>query len=57
MELKGLAIAMGIGAVAGAVGILTLSRSNPTRKLAANAAQKVEDAAGKLKNKMLTDMD
>jgi len=52
MNVKGLAIAMGIGAAVGAVGILTLSRNNPTRKLAACAANKVEDAASKVIDKM-----
>ena len=53
MHVKGLAIAMGVGVALGAVGILTLSKTNPTRKLAAQAAEKVEDAACKLKSKML----
>ena len=53
MNAKGLAIAMGIGAAVGAVGILTLSKSNPTRKLAACAANKVEEAAGKVADKIM----
>lgn len=48
MGLKGWAITMGVGAAAGAVGILMLSRTNPARRLAAEAATKVEDAAWKL---------
>ena len=55
MHVKGLAIAMGIGVALGAVGILTLSRTNPTRKLADQAADKLEDAACKLKDKILPD--
>ena len=40
MHVKGWAITMGLGAAAGAVGILMMSRNNPTRKLAAKAADK-----------------
>ena len=52
MGIKGLAVTMGLGAAAGAVGILMMSRSNPTRKLAAEAADKVESVAWKLSDKM-----
>ncbi len=55
--MKGLAISMGIGAAVGAVAILMMPRSNPTRKLAAKAADKVEGAAAKLGNKLCADMD
>lgn len=48
MGLKGWAITMGVGAAAGAVGILMMSRTNPARRLAAEAANKVEDAAWKI---------
>lgn len=48
MRVKGLAITMGLGAAAGAVGILMMSRTNPTRRLAAQTANKVEDAAWKV---------
>lgn len=57
MGLKGLAITMGIGAAAGAVGILMMSRNNPTRKLAAQAANKVEDAAQKVTDMITEKMD
>lgn len=57
MKLKGLAITMGLGAAAGAVGILMMSRSNPTRKLAAKAADKVEDAAWRVSNKLTSEFD
>lgn len=57
MGLKGLAITMGIGAAAGAVGILMMSRNNPTRKLAAQAANKVEDAAQKVTDIITEKMD
>ena len=52
MELKGLAITMGLGAAAGAVAILMMPKSNPTRKLAAKAADKAEDLAWKMEDKM-----
>ena len=48
MNLKGVAITLGLGAAAGAVAIMMMPRSNPTRKLAAKAACAVEDAAVRL---------
>lgn len=57
MTVKGLALTMGLGAAAGAVGILMMSRSNPTRKLAAQAANKVEDAAWKVSDKLTQKFD
>ena len=48
---------MGLGAAVGAVGILMMSRSNPTRRLAAEAANKVEDAANKMTDKLTHSMD
>lgn len=57
MHLKGWAITMGLGAAAGAVGILMMSRSNPTRRLAAKAADKMEDAAWKVSNKLTNEFD
>lgn len=48
MGVKGLAITMSLGAVVGAVGILMLSRTNPARRLATEAANRVEDAAWRL---------
>jgi hypothetical protein len=47
-ELKSWILTFGLGAVAGAIAILMMPCSNPTRKLAAQAADKVEDAAQKL---------
>lgn len=52
MKLSGWAITAGLGAVAGAVAVLAMPRNNPTRKLAAKAANKVEDLAWKLEDKM-----
>ena len=52
MQMKSWAITMGLGAAAGAVAILMMPRTNPTRKLAAKAANKVEDVAWKLSDKL-----
>lgn len=57
MKVKGLALTMGIGAAAGAVGILMMSRTNPTRRLAAQAANKVEDTAWKVSDKLTQKFD
>ena len=52
MGVKGWAITAGLGAAAGAVAILMMPYSNPTRKLAAKAANKMEDVAWKIEDKM-----
>lgn len=52
MNMKGLAITAGIGAAAGAVAVMMMPRQNPARKLAAKAANKVEDLAWKMEDKM-----
>ena len=57
MQLKGLAGTLGIGAAAGAVAILMMPRNNPARKLAAQAANKVEDAAMNLGSKISEKLD
>lgn len=57
MEMKGWAITMGLGAAAGAVAVLMMPRSNPARKLAAQAANKVEDAAWKVSDKLNQQFD
>lgn len=57
MQLKGLAVTLGIGAAAGAVAILMIPRNNPARKLAAQAANKVEDAAMNLGSKISEKLD
>ena len=56
MQMRGLAITMGLGAAAGAVAILMMPKNNPTRKLAAKAANKVEDIAFKVTDKMTDSM-
>lgn len=57
MQIRGLAISMGLGAAAGAVAVLMMPKNNPTRKLAAKAADKVEDLAYKVTDKMAESMD
>lgn len=57
MNLKGLAIAMGVGAAAGAVAILAMPRTNPTRRLAAKAADKVENIAWRVTDKFNHEYD
>ncbi len=57
MTVKGLAVALGVGAAAGAVAILAMPKSNPTRRLAAKAADKVEDMAWKVSSKITDELD
>lgn len=57
MTLKGWALTMGVGAAAGAVAILMMPRTNPTRRLVAQAANKVEDAAWKVSDKLSQKFD
>ena len=45
MNAKGWAISAGLGAAAGMVAVLMMPRNNPTRKLAAKSADKMEDVA------------
>lgn len=52
MKATGWAITAGLGAAAGAVGIMMMSRQNPVRRLAAKAANKAEDLAWKMEDKM-----
>lgn len=57
MHLKGWAIAVGVGAAVGAVAILAMPKNNPTRRLAAKAADKMEDMTWKLSNKLTDEFD
>lgn len=57
MKMRGWAITMGIGAAAGAVAILMMPRHNPARQLAAKAANKVENAAWKVSDKLTNTME
>ena len=52
MSAKSWAITAGLSAAAGAVAILIMPRTNPTRKLAAKAANKMEDIAWKIEDRM-----
>ncbi len=57
MDVKGWAITAGISAAAGAVAVLMMPRNNPTRRLAAKAANKMEDVAWKVSDKLHNEMD
>lgn len=57
MSVKGWAVTAGLGAAAGAVAVLMMPRSNPTRKLAAKAANKVEDVAWKVSDTLNSKLD
>lgn len=52
MDAKGWAISAGIGAAAGMVAVLMMPRNNPTRRLAAKAANKMEDVAWKVSDSL-----
>ena len=58
MRTKGFVITMGIGAAVGAVAIMMVPRNSPVRKIATKAANKVEDVAWKVSDKLnqATDM-
>ena len=57
MGVKGCAVTAGIGAAAGAVAVLMMPRTNPTRRLAAKAANKMEDVAWKVSDTISSKMD
>lgn len=57
MSMKGWAITAGLGAAVGAVAVMMMPRQNPARKLAAKAANKVEDVVWKMEDKMNWNMD
>ena len=57
MNVKGWAITAGLGAAAGAVAVLMMPRNNPTRRLAAKAANKMEDVAWKVSDTVRDKMD
>lgn len=57
MSIKTWAVAMGVGAAAGAVAILAMPKNNTARKLATKMADKVEDATWKLTSKMNRELD
>ena len=57
MTVKGWAISAGLGAAAGAVAVLMMPRTNPTRRLAAKAANKAQDLAWKMEERLTDSMD
>lgn len=57
MHMKEWAITAGIGAAAGAVAVLMMPKSNPTRRLAAKAANKMEDVAWKVSDSLTDKFD
>ena len=60
MNVKGWAITAGIGAAAGAAAVLRMPSNTPTRRLAAKAANKMEDVAWKVSDSIsgkLEDLD
>lgn len=52
MKMTGWAITMGIGAAVGAVAVMMLPKQSAARRLADKAANKVEDAAWQLGDKI-----
>lgn len=57
MNMKSMAVSAGLGAAAGMVAVLMMPRSNPTRKLAARAANKMEDVAWKVSDTLTDKLD
>lgn len=57
MKMTGWAITMGIGAAVGAVAVMMLPKQSAARKLADKAANKVEDAAWQLGDKIGNALD
>ena len=57
MTVKGWAVTAGIGAAAGAVAVLMMPRTNPTRRLAAKAAHQMEDVAWKVSDTISGKLD
>ncbi len=57
MNLKGLAVSMGLGAAVGAVAIMMTPKNSTARKLVDKAATKVEDAAMMMGDKLTGKMD
>lgn len=57
MGMKTLAVTLGLGAAAGAVAIMMMPRNNPVRKIAAKTADKVEDVAWKVTDRINHSVD
>lgn len=57
MQVKTWALTLGVGAAVGAVAIMMMPRTNPTRRLAVKAANKIEDAAWRVSDKLSSEFD
>lgn len=57
MDFKSIALTAGLGAAVGMVAVLAMPKNNPTRKLAAKAADKVEDLAQQVSDTITEKMD
>ena len=57
MGIKTFAITMGLGVAAGAVAIMMVPRTSPVRKFAAKTANKVEDVAWMLSDKLNSEFE
>ena len=57
MNMRGWAITAGLGAAAGAVAVLMMPYNNPTRKLAAKAANKMDTAVTQMNSKLNQKLD
>ena len=57
MQMKGLALSMGLGAAAGAVAAMMLPKQSNARKLVNKAADKVESAVQTVTNKLTQESD
>ena len=57
MHCKGLILGIGLGMVAGAVAVMMLPSNCMVRKIADKAADKMEDAAWRIGDKMCQEFD
>ena len=57
MKFRGLAITMGVGAAAGAIAVMMMPKNSPGRMLANKAAEKVEDVAMQVGDKIANRLD
>ena len=59
MDMRGWAVTAGLGAAAaaGAVAVLMMPRTNSARRLAARAANKAQDVAWKIEDKLGDELD
>jgi len=57
MDMKGLALTLGIGAAAGAVAVMMLPRQCAARRMVDKAAEKVEDAAYSVSERISRKLD